>query len=94
MLSTYLNQTATYEKKTLNESGDSVTEATSIIKCRKSFRNTLIRNSQGEQVVSKAVYYHKEPNVNVGDFLDGKQIIDVSAHITFGGTELYYRCYL
>lgn len=69
------------------------TYATSTIKGRKETGFKLIRNAQGQEVVSSATIFTKSAISN-NDLIDGKQVISVESMIELNGSVMFYEVYL
>lgn len=99
MIQTYLNQSTTWFAKTGNDSyGKPTYGATGVaIKCRWEDKFQLIRNPQGNEVVSKAVCYCVE-NVCENDKLvyntKSYTVLSVTDQPWLGGTISHREVYL
>lgn len=93
MISSYLNQSLTLKHAgTPNEYNES-TYTTSTIKGRKENGFKLVRNNQGEEVVSSACVF-TSATVVVDDLIDNRLVISVLDNPTLNGTSLFNEVYL
>lgn len=92
MIEQYLNQTATWKRtNNLNEFGEPITTS-QVIKVRWEGKRRLVRDKQGQEVVSEARVFCLDP-VQPGDILTygGKDwpVITVSEVPDLGGNVVY-----
>lgn len=93
MIDSYLNQDLSWGAAgTPNEYNES-TFTTTTIEGRKQTGFKLIRDATGNQVVSSALVLTKSL-VEIGDLIDGSEIISVSPAIGLKGSELWQEAYL
>ena len=94
MINLYTNQNITLKSKSsVNEYNES-TYVTSTIKARFEYSRKLIRNSQGEEVISEAILYTKTP-INLDDVIiyDSRNwnVIGVSSPVDLFGNISHYE---
>lgn len=98
MIGRYLTQSAVWKRVTGRDPYGNPITATTIISVRWEGRRTLVRNAQGEQVISDTQLFTVEP-VQPGDIIqdaDGREwpVITVTTHRAFSGAELYRQVML
>lgn len=93
MLKPYANQSIVWEHATERDEYYQPTPVTSTILGRLEDGFKLIRNSEGEQVVSTGVLF-TETAVAVGDKIDGRLVIASSPNRGFDGEIVFYEVYL
>lgn len=93
MIENYLNQSATWKHvATTNEYNEHTYAADATIKCRREMGFKLVRNKQGQEVVSSACYFTKSA-VTVDDLLDGELVIAANGEVGLSGNIEFYECY-
>lgn len=94
LVSCYFNQTLTWEHITSsNEYNETLTSDITNIKGRKETGFKLIRNSQGQEVVSSATVFTESAIIN-NDLIDGKLVISVESMIELNGSIMFYEVFL
>lgn len=93
MIEFYANQTLEHKAVTGINEYNEPTYSTSNIKGRKEPGNKLIRNNEGEEVVSSALVL-TETEVSVGDKIDGRLVLKVDEAAGLDGTIEFYEVYL
>ena len=93
MLSNYANQSLTWKHAgALNEYAEP-TYATKTITGRKETGFKLIRNAQGQEIVSSAKVF-TESAVEANDLIDGKLVIAVTSQVNLNGSVEFYEVWL
>lgn len=95
MIGVYANQTATWKKRTgVNEYNEPSFAASQTIKCRLEPRLKMVRNREGQEVVSESVLY-TESAVSYGDVITVNGIdfpvINAYPMPRFNGSTAYYE---
>ena len=80
----YLNQDVTWKEKTDQDFYNKPTYSSSSIKARKEKKRRMVRDAQGEEVISETTVY-TQSNIGLEDQIDGEQVINVSEWIDKGG---------
>ena len=94
MLDDYANQSLIWmHVLTLNEYNEIATSTTTTIKGRKDTGFKLIRNAQGQEIVSTA-YVATKSAIAANDTIDGKLVISSEPAIDLDGSVLFYEVYL
>ena len=97
MLDYYLNQTVTWTTGTINEYGELSNTVSKDIKVRAKGRRTLVRNTQGEQVISETQIICTE-SINPGDIINygGRDwpVITVGDMVDLEGQTIGKKVYL
>lgn len=94
MITDYLNQTASWQAKTANNSyGEPTYSTATTIKCRWEDKRKLIRNAQGVEIVSNATAYCVE-NVGENDLLAGRVVLMVADQPWLDGSISHREVYL
>ena len=93
MIDLYANQSMALKRVTSVSDTNTPTYSSSTIKGRKETGNKLIRNAQGQEVVSSATVFTQSA-VSVNDTIDGSTVIAVSPEIGLDGTIEFYEVYL
>ena len=93
LVSCYLNQTLEWKNVTGVNEYNEPTHVTSSIKGRKETGFKLIRNSQGQEVVSSATVFTESAIIN-NDLIDGKLVISVESMIELNGSIMFYEVFL
>jgi len=92
MIANYLNQSASWQHVATTTEYNEHTYTTSTVKCRKETGFKLVRNAQGQEVVSSACYFTQSA-VTVDDKLDGKLVIAVNSEVGLDGSIEFYEVY-
>ena len=92
-LDNYFNQSLTWKHVASINDSNEPTYITSTIKGRKETGNNLVRNAQGQEVVSSAAIFTGSAIAN-NDKIDGRLVISVDAMINLNGTIKFYEVYL
>jgi hypothetical protein len=93
MLTDYANQALTLQSVSSVNEYNEPTYTTATIRGRKEDGFKLIRNAQGQEVVSSA-FVMTETAVDVNDKIDGKFVIVVNTIPDLGGAVDHYEVYL
>lgn len=93
MLDNYANQSMTWKHVTAISDTNQATYTSSTIKGRKETGFRLIRNAQGDEVVSSATVF-TESAVQANDLIDDRLVIAVANEIQLGGTVGFYEVFL
>ena len=93
MISTYTNQSLTWQSVSSINQYNEATYTTTTIKGRKETGFKMVRNAQGQETVSSATVFTASP-VLVNDLIDGQLVIAVNSEITLGGGVGFYEVYL
>jgi len=93
MIKAYLNQNLSWKHAgTLNEYNEP-TYTTTTIKGRKETGHKLVRNKQGQEVVSSA-WVVTQSAIAPNDKIDGSLVISVEEAVQMDGTTKFYEGYL
>lgn len=93
LLSNYANQSLTWKQAgALNEYAEPTYTSTTI-KGRKETGFKLIRNAQGQEIVSSAKVF-TESEVEANDLIDGKLVIAVTSQVNLNGSVEFYEVWL
>ena len=93
MIDAYMNQSLAWKSVTsINEYNEPV-YTTTTIKGRKETGHKLIRNNQGQEVISSARVFTKSVISN-NDLIDGQQVISVESAVGLDGTVKFYTVHL
>ncbi len=94
MIQDYLNQTASWQAKTSNNSyGEPVYSTAATIYCRWEDKRRLIRNAEGVEIISNATVYCVE-NVQENDLLAGRVVLMVADQPNLDGSINHREVYL
>ena len=93
LVSNYFNQTLVWKHVASINDYNEPTYTTSTIKGRKEPGNNLVRNSQGQEVVSSAVIFTRAI-IAVNDLIDGRLVISSEPMPLLNGNTLFYEVYL
>ena len=89
----YLNQSMTWKHISSINKYNEPTYTTSTIKGRKETGHKLVRNSQGEEVVSTACVFTLSA-IEKCDLIDDEIVISVESNVELNGTTKFYEVYL
>ena len=92
MIENYLNQSAAWQHIATTNEYNEHTFTTTTIKCRKEMGFKLVRNKQGQEVVSSACYFTRSA-VAIDDLLDGELVIAANSEVDLNGAVEFYECY-
>jgi len=92
-MSIYLNQTVTWSAKSGQDKYNKITYSDSSISARKEGRRRMVRNLQGEEVVSETTIYTQSA-IGAEDKIDGELVIRVNDWIDFNGSVVGYEVYI
>jgi hypothetical protein len=95
MIESYLNQTATHRvKMSVNEFNEPIFAADAVINCRIEYKRKMVRDKQGQTVVSEASLYTKTlikpDDVIVFDSLNWP-VVSVANQAGLAGSILFYE---
>ena len=93
MLTGYLNQNLSWEHATSVNEYNEPTYTTLTIKGRKEIGSKLVRNPQGQEVVSSACVFTKSAIEN-NDLIDDKLVISMESCVDLDGSIKWYEGYL
>ena len=89
----YLNQDVTWNAKTGQDGYTKPAYSSSSIKARKEKKRRMVRDVQGEEVISETTVY-TQSNIGLEDQIDGEQVINVSEWIDKGGDVIGYEVFI
>ncbi len=89
----YLNQDVTWESKTGKDGYNKPVYASSEIKARKEKKRRMVRDTQGEEVVSETTLYTQSA-IGLEDRIDSEEVINVSEWIDKDGSVIGYEVFL
>lgn len=92
MITEYANQSLTWKVAGTPDQYNEITYTSSTIKGRKEINNRLIRNSEGEEVVSGS-FIVTASAVAVGDMIDDKLVLRSEPLPDPDGTTVFYEVY-
>jgi len=92
-LDNYFNQSLTWKHVASTNDYNEPIYTTFTIKGRKETGNILVRNAQGQEVVSSAAIFTGSAIAN-NDLIDGQLVVSVDAMINLNGTIKFYEVYL
>ena len=92
-LAVYLNQTVTWKAKTGQDFHNEPAFSSSEIAARKSSKRRMVRNAQGEQVISETTVYTQSA-IGLEDKIDDEQVINVSTWVDKDGSTVGYKVFL
>lgn len=92
MITEYANQSLTWKVAGTPDQYNEITYTSSTIKGRKEINNRLIRNSEGEEVVSGS-FIVTASAVAVGDMIDDKLVLRSEPLPDLDGTTVFYEVY-
>jgi hypothetical protein len=86
MITDYLNQTITYQQylNSTDTHGDKIYAAVKNIKARKRATNTAVTTAHGE-LINPRFIIHTETTVQVGDLLDGQEVLSTEELVNYAG---------
>ena len=91
MLGNYLNMTAVQEKFIkISDRGEPEYGSKIEISCRRYGMQRIIKRKDGEEVMSKYVYYINE-RVNINDLIDGMVVLEAGGWQGLNGKTLGYK---
>ena len=90
MVDNYFNQTLTWETVASTNKYNEPAYTSTSIKGRKETGNKLVRNAQGQEVVSSAMVFTKSAIQN-NDLIDGKKVISVEDMNMLDGDVMFYE---
>ena len=93
MMKSYFNQSLLLQKVASNNEYNEPTYTSSTIKGRKETGNKLIRNAQGQEIVSTACVFTLS-SVSNGDLIDGRVVVSVENSIDLNGKVAFFEVYL
>ena len=89
----YLNQDVTWNAKTGQTGYAKPIYESSSIKARKEKKRRMVRNAEGEEVISETTVF-TQSNIGLEDQIDGEQVINVSEWVDKGGTVIGYEVFI
>lgn len=89
----YLNQDVAWETKTGQDFYNEPTYSSTSIKARKEKKRRMVRDAQGEEVISETTVY-TQSGIGLEDMIDGEEIINASEWVDKDGSVIGYEVFL
>lgn len=89
----YLNQDVTWEAKSGQDFYNEIAYTSSTITARKEQKRRMVRDAQGEEVVSQTTVYTQSA-IGLEDKIDGEQVIHVGEWIDKEGSVVGYEVFI